>query len=162
MFRAFSTVRMGRRLGPSGRLRLALLLGGILFTGFMVATALIFETSRQSVRESVLQNELPLLGDSIYSEIQADLMMPVFIASLMANDTFVQDWLSEGEQDTGRITRYLRTIRDRYGLSTAFLISDATRNYYHFTGPGAPGHRPRGRRLVFPRPGDGGLLRNQR
>lgn len=110
------------------------IVAGILLVGFIAANTLSFFASRESIRRSVLENELPLIGDNIYSAIQGDLLVPAFIAGLMANDTFLKDWIVSGEGDPTRAIRYLNSIRGKYGVFTAFFISEKTRNYYHFSG----------------------------
>lgn len=64
------------------------------------------------VRSSILSTELPLTSDNVYSEIQRDLVRPVLIASMMANDTFLHDWIKHGEQNPEQITRYLREVQN--------------------------------------------------
>ncbi len=90
-----------------------------------------FFVSRSSLRSEILLNELPLTSDNIYSEIQRDLLRPIFISSLMANDTFLRDWVIAGEQGEDQITRYLKEIQDKYKMFTSFFVSEKTRNYYH-------------------------------
>ncbi|MEQ8602648.1 MAG: sensor domain-containing diguanylate cyclase [Marivibrio sp.] len=116
------------------RARLILLVVLVLVVGFLATNVVSYQVSRERMRESVLETELPLTGDTIYSEIQTDLVRPIFIASLMANDAFLHDWANDGEREADPIVRYLATIKERYDVFTAFFISDATRNYYHFTG----------------------------
>ena len=116
------------------RLRMTAIVAGILLVGFLAANTLSFFASRESIRNSVLENELPLISDNIYSAIQGDLLVPAFIAGLMANDTFLKDWILSGESDPARAVRYLDNIRGNYGVFTAFFISEQTRNYYHFSG----------------------------
>ncbi|NBD95366.1 MAG: diguanylate cyclase, partial [Gammaproteobacteria bacterium] len=72
--------------------------------------------------------------DNVYSEIERDLLRSILISSLMASDTFVRDWVKAGEQDPEAIVRYLREIQQKYRTTTAFFVSEATRNYYHPTG----------------------------
>ena len=114
--------------------RLILLIGGILLLGFLTTNLISFRVSTAALKSTILQNELPLTSSNIYAEIQTDLLRPIFVSSLMSNDTFVKDWLTSGEQDIGKISRYLDEIRQKYDLFTSFLISNATHNYYHFTG----------------------------
>lgn len=90
--------------------------------------------SLKSLRTEIALNELPLTGDTIYSEIQRDLLRPIFIASLMAQDTFLRDWVLDGERDKDKITRYLREIQQRYGTVTSFFVSEETKTYYHTDG----------------------------
>lgn len=106
----------------------------LLAVGF-VATALTnYYISRAAISESIAASELPLSSDNIYSEIQKDLLRPVLISSVMAADTFLHDWVHEGEKDIGSITRYLREIKDRYATVTSFFISERTRLYYQAGG----------------------------
>ncbi len=118
----------------SVRRPLIIVIALILVSGFLLTSGLSYQVSKNSLRQALINNELPLTSDSIYSEIQRDLLQPVFVSSLMAHDVFVRDWLLDGEKDTGRITRYLEEIRRKYGLFTSFLVSEKTRNYYHFNG----------------------------
>jgi diguanylate cyclase (GGDEF)-like protein len=106
----------------------------ILVAGFITTNLMSYRDAVSTLKATILHDELPLTGSNIYSEVQADLIRPVFISSQMANDTFVKDWLLAGEQDSARVVRYLDAIREKYGVFTSFLISDRTRNYYHFSG----------------------------
>jgi len=111
-----------------------LLLGALLFVGFFLTTGASYLVSRNSIRASILNMELPLTSDNIYSEIQRDIFEPILISSLMANDTFLKEWLLDGEKDVPRITRYLKEIELKYGTVTSFLVSDATHIYYQANG----------------------------
>lgn len=118
----------------TGRRSLMLLLSALLCLGFFTTSLVSYYTSKQSLRDSILKQELPLTSDNIYSEIQKDLVRPVFISSMMGNDTFLRDWTLHGEQDVHRVRRYLKEIMSRYGTFTTFFVSESTRNYYHSTG----------------------------
>lgn len=106
----------------------------LLSAGFLVTSLGSYFVSRKSVRNQILSDELPLTSDTIYSEIQRDLLSPIFISSLMANDTFLRNWMINGEENTGDITQYLSEIKTKYKTVTSFLVSDTTRNYYHASG----------------------------
>jgi diguanylate cyclase (GGDEF)-like protein len=114
------------------RLRLIGLVVGILLAGFAATSFISYRNASEIVKTAVLHRELPLTGDNIYSEIQVDLIRPVFISSVMANDTFVKDWLLAGETNRDQVVRYLQSIHDKYGVFTSFLVSDRTHQYYHF------------------------------
>lgn len=102
--------------------------------GFLGTTLVSYQVSRQAIRESILTQELPLTSDNVYSEILKDLVRPVFVASMMASDTFLRDWTLNGERDATQLTRYLREVMGKYGAFTSFFISEKSRNYYHPTG----------------------------
>lgn len=116
------------------RLKLVVYVGLILFGGFLATNILSYQISKNTIRNTVLENELPLSSNTIYSEIQTDLLRPIFISSLMANDTFLRDWVINGEQDPDLMVRYLESIRDKYNAFTSYFISAKTHNYYHFSG----------------------------
>ncbi len=44
--------------------------------------------------------------NNIYTEINRDLLTPIFISSVMANDTFLKDWIISGEEDVDKIIEY--------------------------------------------------------
>lgn len=113
-------------------LRLSLLV--LLLGGFLATTLFSYYTSVKAVRKSILTTELPLTSDNVYSEIQRDLVRPVLIASMMATDTFLHDWIRHGEQDVGQITRYLREVQNRHNAFTSFFVSEKTRTYFQSRG----------------------------
>ena len=104
---------------------------GLLITGFLATSLASYFVSRQSLRDAVVQTELPLTSDNIYSEIQKDLIQPILISSVMASDTFLRDWVLAGEREPERMIQYLREIKNRYGAFTSFFVSEKTRLYYH-------------------------------
>jgi diguanylate cyclase (GGDEF)-like protein len=53
---------------------------------------------------------------------------------MMARDTFLREWMLEGEQDAARISHYLHEISESYGMVVSFLVSVKTTNYYHADG----------------------------
>ncbi|WP_203564182.1 cache domain-containing protein [Deefgea sp. CFH1-16] len=116
------------------RLRLLLLVAVLLIVGFLTTSIASYLVSRDAVREGIVGTALPLTGDSIYSEIQKDILRPVFISSQMAHDTFVRDWLLNGEKDPEQLTRYLSEVKTKNGTFTSFLVSEKSRNYYHNSG----------------------------
>ncbi|MBF0201840.1 MAG: GGDEF domain-containing protein [Desulfamplus sp.] len=116
------------------RKHLMLALGTIVATGFIVTTFASYFVSKISLRDEILHNELPLTSDNIYSEIQRDLLQPIFISSLMASDTFLRDWIIAGEDDESQVIRYLKEIKERYQTVTTFFVSENTKIYYQAQG----------------------------
>lgn len=114
--------------------KLIILLGLLLGAGFIVTTLVSYFVSRGSIRESIVVNELPLTSDNIYSEIQKDLVRPIFISSMMASDTFLRDWVLAGEKDLGKMGKYLKEVKTRYGLFTSFFVSERSHAYYYADG----------------------------
>lgn len=106
----------------------------LLFTGFMATSLLNYYVSKSTIRNALISRELPLTSDNVYSEIQKDLVRPVFISSMMAHDTFLRDWVMGGEQDITQISRYLQEIKGKYAAVSSFFVSEKTRTYYYGQG----------------------------
>ncbi|GIU52429.1 MULTISPECIES: sensor domain-containing diguanylate cyclase [Shewanella] len=106
----------------------------LLLAAFIVTSGISYQVAHESLSEQIEDNTLPLTSDNIYSEIQQDLLRPIFISSLMAQDTFVRDWTINDEQEPEKLVRYLKEIQEKYNTVTSFFVSEASRNYYHSTG----------------------------
>lgn len=116
------------------KLRFIILLAILLIFGFLFTSFISYFTARRSIITQVEKTTLPLTSDNIYSEIQRDLLRPIFISSMMAKDTFVRDWVLNGEHDQEAIVRYLKEIQIYYGTATSFFVSEKSRKYYHSSG----------------------------
>jgi diguanylate cyclase (GGDEF)-like protein len=115
---------------PSQRFKLLAGIAVILLLGFVGTSVASYLVARDAVRQRISAHALPLTSDTVYSEVQRDLLRPVFIASMMANDTFVRDWVLSGETDADKIVSYLARIQSEYGARSSFLVSANTGKYY--------------------------------
>lgn len=106
----------------------------LLFAGFTITNFVNYSVSLRSLRKEIAENELPITGDTIYSEIQRDLLQPIFISSTMAHDTFLRDWVLEGENEPDKVVKYLKEIKTKYGTVSSFFVSDRTKIYYYADG----------------------------
>jgi len=86
--------------------------------------------SLKNSKEQLRNISLPLSLDNIYTEIQKNIVQPYLVSSMMANDTFVQDWLKNSEEDREKITEYLSAIKNKYNMFSTFLVSNISDNYY--------------------------------
>jgi diguanylate cyclase (GGDEF)-like protein len=129
------TVSLRKRLWavPSKR-RLVLFVSLLLVLGFVATSLGAYLVSHSALREQIVTSGLPLTSDNIYSDIQNDLLPPILVSATMAQDTFLRDWVLDGERDVSKIIKYLTEIRARNNTITAFFVSESTRNYYHPTG----------------------------
>lgn len=114
--------------------RILIVTAALMFLGLIVTSYSSYRFARSHAMEQLVKNELPLASDNIYSEVQRDLLGPQLVSSLMANDTFLKDWLLAGEKDQEAIKRFLAKIKSEYSTFTSFLISDQTYNYYNAEG----------------------------
>lgn len=113
---------------------LILTLIALLGAGFLATSFLSYHASRTSIRDSIVNTELPLTSDTVYSEIQKDLVRPILISSMMSRDTFMRDWVVNGERDPTPMTRYLNEVMTHYGAYTAFFVSNNSLTYYQAKG----------------------------
>lgn len=118
----------------NNRKNINLLLAILLLSGFLITSWLSYRVAHQSIETQIANDSLPLTSDTIYSEIQHDLFKPIFISSLMAQDTFVRDWKLSGEKEPEKLTKYLKEIQNKYNTVTSYFISDASKTYYHASG----------------------------
>lgn len=116
------------------KIRFVAILTVLLLFGFITTCFVSYYVAHDSLSSQIAETTLPLTSDNIYSEIQRDLLRPIFISSLMAQDTFLRDWALAGEHDEKAIIRYLDEIQKRFGTVTSFFVSEKTRKYYHPTG----------------------------
>ncbi|MBV8536234.1 MAG: GGDEF domain-containing protein [Alphaproteobacteria bacterium] len=114
--------------------RLVPLITVLLVAGFLATSLASYFVSRASLREGIVEGELPLTADNIYTEIHKDLLRPIFISSMMAHDTFLRDWVIGGERDVAQIAKYLDEIKAKYDTVSTFFVSDKTRTYYYSDG----------------------------
>ncbi len=110
------------------------LLSAFVLAGFLATSLIGYFVAKDSLTDRLQQEMLPLTSDNIYSEIQRDLLQPLLISSLMANDVFVFDWVHDGEQDASKMTNYLAQIQKKYNTITAFFVSERSGLYYHPSG----------------------------
>jgi len=111
----------------------------ILVTGLLLALSLSisFLNYNKSVDEAyknLKQSSLPLSVDNIYSEIQKTIVQPTLIASMMANDTFLKNWILKKPHKPELISNYLNNIKKKFGVLHTFLVVDDGLNYYTESG----------------------------
>ena len=100
----------------------------------IISSVVNYRIDIRATQQQLKDISLPLSIDNIYTEIQQCMIEPLIVSSLMANNTFVKDWVLDGEKDVKHITKYLKEVQDKYNMFTTFLVSNSTKKYYHPTG----------------------------
>ncbi len=116
------------------RRRLFFVLAIVLAFGFLGGSIINYSITKNSIHSEILQNDLPLTMNNIYSDVTSKLTRPLLVSSSMSADTFLKDWVMEGEQDQERMRKYLLEIKEKYHFFSTFFISSHTLRYYHFKG----------------------------
>lgn len=114
-----------------GSHRFLLVLAGLLLAGFTSLSWLNVLRARQLLDRQITGSTLPLTSDAIRSSLQRDLLQPVLASGLMARNTFLEEALRQGGQQTEQLRRYLAGIQQKTGAVTTFLVTEANGRYYH-------------------------------
>lgn len=114
--------------------KIILLISSLLLSASVTTSFVNYRIDINSSKKQLKNISLPLSIDNIYTEIQHRMIEPIIVSSLMANNTFLKDWLLGGEKDLNEIKKYLAKIEKEYKLFTSFLVSEKTQNYYHSKG----------------------------
>lgn len=103
----------------------------LLLTMLSITTSIVnYIVSLNNAQEQLKNQSLPLSLDNIYTDIQKNIIEPFLVSSMMANDTFVHDWLLHEEENRDKIIKYLERIKNKYEMFNTFLVSDITKSYY--------------------------------
>lgn len=117
-------------IGRSNRGLLIFIVAALLFAGFAITNTVSFSYLKNTLRQSIIETELPKASNEIYSEIVLDLLPSTVASAMLANDHFIRNWLASDEKDVDTVTQYLAQARDRNNAFTGFLVSAKTQNYY--------------------------------
>ncbi|MFQ6370182.1 diguanylate cyclase [Shewanella sp. YIC-542] len=110
--------------------RMLWLFSGLLFLVFFIMSWSSYYVAQKSISHQIESHSLPLTSDNVYSQIQRDLVQPIFVATLMAHDTFVRDWALQPSPPSEPMQRYLQEIDRRFGTIISFFLLEKDRRYY--------------------------------
>lgn len=106
-------------------------LGLLLALGFGSSAMISYLAARSSINSQIADTTLPLTAETIDAELESQLFQKVAVARAMAANTFLAQWLLNGEADPPRVISFLRSIQAELGATTTFLVSEASGRYYH-------------------------------
>ena len=93
--------------------------------GFML-TVIINTLAYNSIIKEDIKNITKLSSTNIYSEINNELIKPIFVSLTMANDSFLKEWLKReriGETEPSELVTYLAGLKDKYNYNSVFMVS---------------------------------------
>lgn len=109
---------------------------------FLIATLLVIVTAvaiilntfffQQSMRDQLVNQQLPLVSNEILSKIDDSIIEASRGLTLIVNSPQLQDWIQAGEPNEGYIDdiyRLLGTITSAYGTLGANFVSNQTKQY---------------------------------
>lgn len=106
----------------------------LLLISFVSISLFSYFAANSIISQQVKTNELPLTSEIVYLGIQNDIVPAVIISQSMAQDTHIIEDVLSGNVDAAEVGKYLSSIQEKFNTSTAFFISEKTRNYYHSSG----------------------------
>jgi len=123
------------------KIRVNILVCIIVLAGFASMLLISYNTYSVIIKDDI-RNISKLTATNIYSDISIQLTKPIFVSLTMANDKFVQDWVEQEQLDADhnsvvlqqKMRDYLNGLKEKYNYNSVFLISDYTKNYYHYKG----------------------------
>ncbi|WP_052746152.1 sensor histidine kinase [Sulfurovum lithotrophicum] len=110
--------------------KLVIIIVLLLISLIVVLSFINYKTTLTLVHDQIEEQSLPLSLDNIYTDIQKQVLQPYLITSMMANNTFIAEWLQDNEKRPDSVKNYLSAIKNKYGLLSAILVSERTRAYY--------------------------------
>lgn len=110
----------------------------ILVGGFLTTSMAAYLASRDAIEHSISEQALPLTGDILYAGLQKDILHPILISSMMAQDPLVRAWLADPGASDADIGAYLNNIKSKYSTVSSFMGSDRNRKLYQTYGSPIP------------------------
>ncbi len=107
----------------------------VVITAVSIGTLSIF-TARTTISDRVLNTELPSTVTKIASDINAQIKNMQTIASQVANDPYIHDWVENGETGNGEalLIDKLGGIALKHGLSSVSFADKSTNKYWDQNG----------------------------
>jgi len=122
------------RIYNNEKYRISIIISMLIVMGFAAVVAVNYLTYSKVIKDDIL-NISKLSSSNIYSEINNELIKPIFVSLTMANDRFLIQWLEEEKsRDVELLQDYLSGIELKYDYSSVFMVSNQTKKYYHFNG----------------------------
>jgi diguanylate cyclase (GGDEF)-like protein len=114
--------------------RIVIIITFLLVTLSVIISTVNYRISLNSTEVQLRERTLPLTVENISMEIKGKIIGANIVSSMMADDTFLQDWLVNHEDDVDKISKYLAVIKNRHNMLVTFLVSEKTKNYYTSNG----------------------------
>ena len=114
------------------RRKLSLVIGGSLLISVLISTIISNTSMRSMMTERINNEEIPATLDAVAYAIEKEISLPLTISKSMAENTFTNQWLAQGEDASrlNEITSYLTATKQNNNAITAFIVSGLSNNYY--------------------------------
>jgi len=114
------------------RRKLSLVIGGSLLVSVIISTIISNTSMRSMMTERINNEEIPATLNAVANAIEKEISLPLTISKSMAENTFSNQWLSQGEDPSrlNEIQNYLSATQQNNDAITAFIVSGLSNSYY--------------------------------
>jgi methyl-accepting chemotaxis protein len=114
------------------RRKLSLIIGGSLLISVLISILISNSSMRSMMVERITDDEIPATLNAVANAIEKEISLPLTISKSMAENTFTNQWLEQGEDPANieNIKNYLATTQQKNNAITAFIVSGHSNNYY--------------------------------
>lgn len=114
------------------RRKLSLVIGGSLLISVIISTIISNTSMRSMMSDRINNEEIPATLNAVANAIEKEISLPLTISKSMAENTFTNQWLSQGEDPNriNEIQNYLSSTQQNNQAITAFIVSGLSNNYY--------------------------------
>jgi methyl-accepting chemotaxis protein len=114
------------------RRKLSLVIGGSLLISVIISTIISNTSMRGMMSNRINNEEIPATLNAVANAIEKEISLPLTISKSMAENTFTNQWLSQGEDPSriNEIQNYLSSTQQNNQAITAFIVSGLSNNYY--------------------------------
>jgi methyl-accepting chemotaxis protein len=114
------------------RRKLSLVIGGSLLISVLISTIISNTSMRSMMTERINNEEIPATLNAVANAIEKEISLPLTISKSMAENTFTNQWLAQGEDPSrlSEISNYLTATKQNNDAITAFIVSGSSNNYY--------------------------------
>jgi len=102
----------------------------VFFVAFLAVAGFNAYSSAAEAREFTVRRELPALGLAAAARLESAASRYKRAGEELLRDSFMRDWLLDGEGDVAALRGFMENVRATYGLLDASVVSDRTETYY--------------------------------
>lgn len=111
----------------------------LIFVGCMMASILMCVVKSEGSIKDNYENDNRVISGLIGNVIDSTFLRPIMVAETMSNDYTMKKILDIPDQEEAKriekeAAEYLASIRDGFGYSMAFAVSDPSRTYFTYNG----------------------------
>ncbi len=114
------------------RRKLSLVIGGSLLISVILSTLISNSSMRSMMTDRINNEEIPATLNAVANAIEKEISLPLTISKAMAENTFTNQWLAQGEDPSqiSSISNYLSATQQNNQAITAFIVSGLSNKYY--------------------------------